>query len=156
MSKLTLRLEAYEKDARQLITVAQGLADERTNTEVEPLHLLYRLVEGTETVQDAMRRAGVDPADVLVEAESEVRKLPRARGSVSYLSPRMLDLLGRAEGEAARDNGAKVSIAHLLVATAQETDGPVRRVLRSVGLSAPILRSAAAGASFAAKSGPAA
>jgi ATP-dependent Clp protease ATP-binding subunit ClpB len=149
MSKLTLRLEAYEKDARQLIAVAQGLADERGNTEVEPLHLLYRLVEGTETVQDAIRRSGVDPSDLLLEAESEVRKLPKAAGGVSYLSPRMLDLLGRAEGEAARANGAKVSVAHLLVATAQETDGPVRRVLRSVGLSAPILRSAASGASFA-------
>ncbi len=151
MSKLTLRLEAYEKDARQLIGAAQGLADERGNTEVEPLHLLYRLVEGTDTVQEAVRRAGVDPTDVLVEAEAEVRKLPKANGSVSYLSPRMLDLLGRAEGEAARDNGAKVSVAHLLVASAQETDGPVRRVLRAVGLSAPILRSAASGASFASK-----
>ncbi len=151
MSKLTLRLEAYEKDARQLIGAAQGLADERGNTEVEPLHLLYRLVEGTETVQEAIQRAGVDAMDVLVEAEAEVRKLPKSRGAVSYLSPRMLDLLGRAEGEAARDNGAKVSVAHLLVAAAQETDGPVRRVLRAVGLSAPILRSAASGAAFASK-----
>ncbi len=151
MSKLTLRLEAYERDARQLIGAAQGLADERANTEVEPLHLLYRLVEGTETVQDALRRAGVDPTDLLVEAEAEVRKLPKNKGAVSYLSPRMLDLLGRAEGEAARDNGAKVSVAHLLVAAAQEIDGPVRRVLRAVGLSAPILRSAASGASFSSK-----
>ncbi|HEY8429815.1 MAG TPA: AAA family ATPase [Sandaracinaceae bacterium] len=155
MSKLTLRLEAYEKDARQLIGAAQALADERGNTEVEPLHLLYRLVEGTDTVQEAIRRAGVDPTDVLVEAEAEVRKLPKTHGAVSYLSPRMLDLLGRAEGEAARDNGAKVSVSHLLVAAAQETDGPVRRVLRAVGLSAPILRSAASGASFASKSGSA-
>ncbi len=153
MSKLTLRLEAYEKDARQLIAAAQALADERGNTEVEPLHLLYRLVEGTESVQDAIRRSGVDPMDLMVEAEAEVRKLPRTRGSVSYLSPRMLDLLGRAEGEAARDNGAKVSVSHLLVATAQETDGPVRRALRAVGLSAPILRSAATGASFSSRDG---
>jgi ATP-dependent Clp protease ATP-binding subunit ClpB len=155
MSKLTLRLEAYEKDARQLIASAQSLADERSNTEVEPLHLLYRLVEGTTSVQDAIRRSGVDPTDVVVEAEAEVRKLPKASGSVSYLSPRMLELLGRAEGEAARDNGAKVSVSHLLVAAAQETDGPVRRVLRAVGLSAPILRSAASGASFTSKPGEA-
>jgi ATP-dependent Clp protease ATP-binding subunit ClpB len=154
-SKLTLRLEAYEKDARQLIAAAQGLADERGNTEVEPLHLLYRLVEGTETVQEAIRRAGVDPTDLLVEAEAEVRKLPKASGAVSYLSPRMLDLLGRAEGEAARDEGAKVSVSHLLVAAAQETSGPVRRVLRAVGLSAPILRAAASsgGASYDSSNG---
>ncbi|MGE0785645.1 MAG: ATP-dependent Clp protease ATP-binding subunit [Sandaracinaceae bacterium] len=151
MGKLTLRLETYEKDARQLIAAAQTLADERGNSEVEPLHLLYRLVEGTETVQDAIKRAGSDPTDLLLEAESEVRKLPRTGGSVSYLSPRMLDLLSRAEGEAARAGGAKVSVAHLLVAAAQETSGPVHRVLRSVGLSAPILRAAASqSASYAA------
>jgi len=152
MSKLTLRLEAYEKDARQLIAAAQALADERGNTEVEPLHLLCRLVEGVESVQDAVRRAGVDPTDVLVEAEAEVRKLPRSGGSVSYLSPRTLDLLTRADGESSRD-GTKVSVSHLLVATAQETTGPVRRVLRAVGLSAPILRAAASsgGASYATK-----
>ena len=71
MRKLTLRLEAYEKDARQLIAAAQALADERTNAEVEPLHLLYRLVEGTPSVQESIQRAGVDPTDVLVEAEDE-------------------------------------------------------------------------------------
>ncbi len=152
MSKLTLRLEAYEQDARQLIAAAQALADERGNTEVEPLHLLCQLVEGVESVQDAIRRAGVDPTDVLVEAEAEVRKLPRSGGSVSYLSPRTLDLLTRADGESSRD-GAKVSVSHLLVATAQETTGPVRRVLRAVGLSAPILRAAASsgGASYGTK-----
>ncbi|MCB9593914.1 MAG: AAA family ATPase [Sandaracinaceae bacterium] len=153
MSKLTLRLEAYEKDARQLIAAAQGLADERGNSEVEPLHLLYRLVEGTESVQEAIRRAGVDPTDLLVEAEAEVRKLPRSGGSVSYLSPRTLDLLTRADGEASRD-GTKVTVAHLLVAAAQETSGPVRNVLRAVGLSAPILRAAAqSGASWTNKDG---
>ncbi len=153
MSKLTLRLEAYERDARQLIAAAQSLADERGNSEVEPLHLLYRLVEGTESVQDAIRRAGVDPTDLLVEAEAEVRKLPRSGGSVSYLSPRTLDLLTRADGEASRD-GTKVTVAHLLVAAAQETSGPVRDVLRAVGLSAPILRAAAqSGASWQSKDG---
>ena len=153
MSKLTLRLEAYERDARQLIAAAQSLADERGNSEVEPLHLLYRLVEGTESVQDAIRRAGVDPTDLLVEAEAEVRKLPRSGGSVSYLSPRTLDLLTRADGEASRD-GTKVTVAHLLVAAAQETSGPVRDVLRAVGLSAPILRAAAeSGASWQGKDG---
>ncbi|MFK7986155.1 MAG: ATP-dependent Clp protease ATP-binding subunit [Sandaracinaceae bacterium] len=146
MSKLTLRLEAYEKDARQLIAAAQTLADERKNSDVEPVHLFYQLVESTQAVKDTITRAGVDATDVLVEAESEVRRLPKATGSVSYLSPRMLDLLGRAEGEANRDGGAKVSVAHLLVAAAQETSGPVHRVLRAVGLSAPILRAAASSA----------
>ncbi len=93
MSTLTLRLEAYAKDARQVIAGAQTLADDRENTEVEPLHVLYRLMERETGPQEAVRRAGVDPADVLVECEAQVRRLARLPDAVAYLSPRLLDLL---------------------------------------------------------------
>jgi ATP-dependent Clp protease ATP-binding subunit ClpB len=146
MSTLTLRLEAYAKDARQVIAGAQNLADERENTEVEPLHVLYRLMEREEGPQDAVRRAGVDPADVLVECEAQVRKLSRLPDAVAYLSPRLLDLLSRAEGEAARNGGHPVSVDSLLLACSQETDGPVKSVLAACGLSAPLLRATLGGA----------
>jgi ATP-dependent Clp protease ATP-binding subunit ClpB len=148
MSTLTLRLEAYDRDARGAIAAAQGLADERRNPEVDPVHLLYRLVERADPVQQAIARAGVDPVDVLVEAEAEIRKLVKLDGAVAYLSPRMLDLLGRAEGEAARDGGKPVDVLHLLIACAQEQRGPTCAVLKACGLSAPVLRATAAGATL--------
>ena len=147
MSTLTLRLEAYAKDARTLIAGAQALADERGNPEVEPLHLFYRLLEKDGTAQDAIRRAGVEPTDVLVESEAQLRKLPKLDGAVAYMSPRLLDLLGRAEGEAARRGGQPIGVGLLLLACAQETAGPVKDVLRATGLSAPILRATLAGES---------
>ena len=147
MSTLTLRLEAYAKDARTLIAGAQTLADERGNPEVEPLHLFYRLLEKDGTAQDAIRRAGVEPTDVLVESEAQLRKLPKLDGAVAYMSPRLLDLLGRAEGEAARQGGQPIGVGLLLLACAQETGGPVKDVLRATGLSAPILRATLAGES---------
>ncbi len=151
MSTLTLRLEAYAKDARTLIAGAQTLADERGNTEVEPLHLFYRLVEKDGAAQEAIRRAGVEPKDVLVESEAQVRRLAKVDGAVAYLSPRLLDLLGRAEGEAARQGGKPVGVGELLLACAQETSGPVKDVLRATGLSAPILRATLAGESVGAR-----
>src|SRR5690348_14571064 len=105
MSALTLRLDAYAKDAQRLITGAQALADERQHLEVEPLHLFYRMVERDATAQGALDRSGVPAADVLVEIEVQLRRIPRLPDAVAYLSPRMLDLLGRAEGEAARAGG---------------------------------------------------
>jgi ATP-dependent Clp protease ATP-binding subunit ClpB len=140
MSTLTLRLEAYDRTAKQHIAAAQSLADERKNPEVEPLHLLYRLVEVDDRIGSAIRTAGVDPEDVLVEAEAQVRKLPRQTDAPAYLSPRMLDLLGRAEGEAARAGGVPVGVEELLIACGQETEGPVKEVLAQCGLSAPIVR----------------
>ncbi|RLB50533.1 MAG: chaperone protein ClpB, partial [Deltaproteobacteria bacterium] len=143
---LTLRLEAYAKGARHVIAGAQALADERENTEVEPLHVLYRLLEREDGVADAVRRAGADPSDVLVECEVEVRKLSKLPDAVAYLSPRLLDLLSRAEGEAARSGGRPVSVQALLLACSQETEGPVKAVLRACGLSAPLLRATIGGA----------
>lgn len=48
---LTLRLEAYDKEAQRHIASAQALADERKSPEVEPVHLFYRLLERSEPVQ---------------------------------------------------------------------------------------------------------
>jgi ATP-dependent Clp protease ATP-binding subunit ClpB len=96
--------------------------------------------------QNAVRRAGVDPADVLVECEAQVRRLSRLPDAIAYLSPRLLDLLSRAEGEAARNGGHPVSVDLLLLACSQETDGPVKVVLGACGLSAPLLRATIGGA----------
>ena len=144
MGSLTLRLDIYTPDARKVVAAAQSLADERKHRTVEPLHLLYIAVEKSETWQSAIRRSGVDPTDVLVEAEVKVRKLEQAAGAVPYMSSRLLDVLGRAEGEAAREKG-KVGVGHLLIAVAQETSGATRDVLRMCGLSAPILRATLSG-----------
>ncbi len=146
MSTLTLRLEAYTKDAKNAISAAQTLADDRNHSEVEPLHLLYELVERESSVEGALERAGIDPTDVLVETEMVLRKIKSVKDGKSYLSPRMLDLLGRAEGEAARQGGVPVSTDHLMLACAQETDGRIKDVFKAVGLSAPILRATFGGA----------
>jgi ATP-dependent Clp protease ATP-binding subunit ClpB len=145
MSTLTLRLEAYDRDARSVIAAAQALADERKNPEVDPLHLLYRLIERSEAIQQSVRRAGVDPTDVLVECEAQLRRLAREGAAVSRLSPRMLDLLARAEGEAAREGGKPIDVGHLLLACSQETNGPAIAALKACGLSAPILRATISG-----------
>ena len=148
MSTLTLRLEAYGKAAKQAISNAQTLADNRDHAEVEPLHLLYELVESHDGAASAFQRAGIEPTDVLVEAELLLRRFRTTKKGKSFLSPRMLDLLGRAEGEAARAGGVPVGVQHLLMACAQETSGGVKDVLRQCGLSAPVLRATIEGASL--------
>jgi ATP-dependent Clp protease ATP-binding subunit ClpB len=145
MSTVTLRLEAYDKEAQRLIAAAQALADERKNPDIEPLHALYRMLERSEPVQVALGRGGVEASDALLEAEVQLRKLPKNAGGVSYFSPKMHDLLARAEGEAARDRGALVTPLHLLMACSQETTGPVQSVFRSVSLTGPIVRALATG-----------
>jgi len=156
MSTLTLRLEAYDKAAKTAIGAAQTLADERKNPEVEPLHLLYVLLDRDQASRAAVEKAGVDPTDVMVEAELMIRKLGSIDDVSTFLSPRLLELLGRAEGEAARKGGVPVTCSDLMLSCAQETGGAVKRVFRATGLSAPILRATLDGIMAKADSAPAA
>ena len=142
MKPLTLRLDAYQKEAKQLVADAQRLADDRGHAEVEPIHLWYLLVDRVESAQRAIEEAGIAPTDVLVESEWALRKLKRrADGRVeAYLSPKLLDVLARAEGEAARGGGTPISVRELLVACAQDASESIADVLKASGLSAPVLR----------------
>ena len=137
---VTLRLESYTPQAREHVTACQALADKRGHAEVDPIHLWYELVNNAKVVQDIIKGSGVDPTDVLVESEWLLRKANKNNKRQAYLSGRLLDLLGRAESDATRAGGEQVSTQHLVVACTNERTGPVRTVLRTSGLSGPILR----------------
>ena len=139
MSTLTLRLSSYAAPARGYVHAAQTLADERGHREVEPLHLLAVLVDRDALTRDAITKANLELTDVLIETEHLLRKRARVN-TPALLSQTMLDLLGRAEGEAARQGGRSVSTRDLLLALATEQFGGARDVMRATGLSAPILR----------------
>jgi hypothetical protein len=51
LKQVTLRLDAYDSDARRIVAGAQQLADDRRNPEVDPLHLWYELVDRDELTQ---------------------------------------------------------------------------------------------------------
>ncbi|MFT5355376.1 MAG: hypothetical protein ACI9KE_002595 [Polyangiales bacterium] len=136
---MVLRLESYAKDAKRAISAAQMLADGRLHPNVEPLHLLFELVENSQSVKEALTGGGVDPMDITVETELLLRKVQPSSQGKAFLSRDMLELLGRAEGESARKGGEPVGVKHLLLACAQD-EGPVKEVFRAVSLSAPVLR----------------
>ncbi|AKT36181.1 ATP-dependent Clp protease ATP-binding subunit [Chondromyces crocatus] len=130
----TIHLERYTQDARQVVAGAQQVADERQHQEVTTLHLLYRLLERDRGVGEVFRRAGADPNETLQLADAALRKLPKSPGAVAYVSPRLLDLLGRAERESTRDKAPSVGVEHLLHALAQEIRGPAGEILSSFGI----------------------
>ncbi len=83
---------------------------------------------------EVFRRAGADPNEVLQLSEAALKRLPRASGGVAYVSPRLMDLLARAEREATRDKSETVGVEHLLHALAQEIKGPAGEILSSFGV----------------------
>jgi ATP-dependent Clp protease ATP-binding subunit ClpB len=133
----TIHLDRYAADAKALVAGAQGLADERKHAQVEPVHLLARAVERDRGVQEVFRRAGADPADVSVEAESALARMNKTTGGLAYLSNAMLALLARAEKEA---GVGTVEVEHLLNALSQEIRGSAAVVMQAFGLGPGSLR----------------
>ncbi|HEY8086473.1 MAG TPA: AAA family ATPase, partial [Polyangiaceae bacterium] len=133
----TIHLDRYAPDAKALVAGAQSLADERNHAQVEPIHLLARANERDRGVQEVFRKAGADPADVSVEAESQLARINKTTGGLAYLSNAMLQLLARAEKEASTGT---VEVEHLLNALSQEIRGPAAVVLQAFGLGPGSLR----------------
>jgi ATP-dependent Clp protease ATP-binding subunit ClpB len=133
----TIHLERYAPDAKALVAGAQGLADERKHAQVEPIHLLMRAIERDRGVEEVFRRAGADPADLSVEAESALGRINKTTAGLAYLSNAMLALLARAEKEA---GSGTVEVEHLLNALSQEIRGPAAVVLQAFGLGPGSLR----------------
>jgi ATP-dependent Clp protease ATP-binding subunit ClpB len=133
----TIHLDRYASDAKALVASAQSLADERKHAQVEPIHLLARAIERDRGAQEVFRRAGADPADASVEAESALGRIHKTTEGLAYLSNAMLQLLGRAEKEA---GAGSVEVEHLLNALSQEIRGPAAIVLQAFGLGPGSLR----------------
>jgi ATP-dependent Clp protease ATP-binding subunit ClpB len=119
-----IRLEKFSPEAKQLVAGAQQLADERRHSEVLPLHLLARALDRSPAVGAVFKSAGAEPSQVGELCERALTKLAKGE-AVAYVSPRLLDLLDRAEREASRDKVSEVGLAQLLHALAQEIRGPV-------------------------------
>src|SRR5262245_4483573 len=130
----TIHLERYTNDAKQVVAGAQQIADERQHTEVTPLHLLMRLLERDRGVCEVFRRAGADPSEISQLVDAALRRQPKASAGIAYVSPRLMDLLGRAEREAGREKSETVGVEHLLHALAQEIKGPAGEILSSFGI----------------------
>ncbi len=126
----TLSLDRYAAEARALVVGAQALADEAGHLEVQPLHLLARGLERDAGFVEVFRSAGVDVLALQSAVEGALRRMPRSR-EPAYLASSMLDLLERAEREAARERARDIQREHLLNALSQEIRGPAGEILEA-------------------------
>ena len=84
----TIHLERYSPDAKALVASAQSLADDRKHAQVEPIHLLARVVERDGGAREVFRRAGAEPADA---AATRTRAATMRRAIVKSGIKRLLE-----------------------------------------------------------------
>jgi len=122
--------------AQQAIMAAQRQAGERSNSQIETEHLLHALLSQEDgVVPQVLAKLGVDAAQLRLELEGELERLPRAHGATQvYLSSSLNKVLEQAEKEAAAFRDEYVSTEHLLLAILEQDAGAAGRILKGHGI----------------------
>ncbi len=133
------------RKSQEALSVAIRQAATDGNPHVEPVHLLFALLQQADgTAQPLLEAAGADLERIVMEATTLQRNLPQARGataSAPETSRQFLAVISTASS-LARDLGDEyVSTEHLLVGLATG-GGPVATLLQRAGASPDALTSA--------------
>ena len=133
-----MRLDKFTVKAQEAIQAAQSLADQHAHQAVEPEHVLAALLQQREgVVAPILGKLGVRADGVQQQIEAELTRMPKVRGGGGqYLADRLRAMFERAQREAERLKDDYVSTEHLLIAIAQDPDGPAGRALAAAGVTA--------------------
>jgi ATP-dependent Clp protease ATP-binding subunit ClpB len=124
-----MNFERYTTKAQEAVVRGQSLAVEYGHSQLDPVHLAVGLVEQKDgVVPDVIAKAGARPAVVLAELMNLLNSRARVSGSNMQpsLSRAVMEVLNRAEKQAASMTDEYTSTEHLLIALTDEpTIGPV-------------------------------
>ncbi len=130
-----MRLDRFTLRAQEAIQSAIELAERNHNQQVEPEHLLSAMLEQPEgIVRPLLGKLAVNTPVVLNDVQAAIARFPRVEGGQQYLSPRLNQLFTAAQKQAESAKDEFVSTEHLLVAIAEEKDGPAGTILRQHGV----------------------
>jgi ATP-dependent Clp protease ATP-binding subunit ClpB len=125
--------------SQEAIRQAQSTAVNYGNQQVDVEHLLLAMLEQEGGLAPSiLLRAGISLEPLHQRLVQEIEKLPKVSGAgvrpdQVYVTPRMSQLLTRAEEQAKRLKDEYVSIEHLLLATAEDS-GAAGKLLKDFGL----------------------
>jgi ATP-dependent Clp protease ATP-binding subunit ClpB len=132
-----MNLNKLTEKAQEAIVGAQRVAEERRNTQIEPIHLLYALItqEGG-IVPSVLQKIGVSPATIRSRVEAGLDQLPRAQTQTQvYISPDFKAVFDQAQVEADRLKDEYVSTEHFLLALIDEGNrSSAGQILRGAGV----------------------
>ncbi len=128
----------FTERAQEALGEAQNLAERENTSQVEELHLLAALLGQKDGVAPAvLGKLGVDARGLRSSVDGALARLPKVYGSntTPYASTGFRAVLQRAQGEADRLKDEYVSIEHLLLALADESNrARAGDLLRAVGV----------------------
>ncbi len=127
---MAFRFDKLTIKAQEAVTAAQGLAADRGNPEIDPLHLLAALLEeGDGVVIPILDQIGTKTAQLRTMVDTELGHFPKASGGVPpHPGSSLGQVLEEAQREADRMKDDYVSTEHLFLALAK-VDSKAKRIL---------------------------
>jgi ATP-dependent Clp protease ATP-binding subunit ClpB len=127
--------EQFTLKANQAIQDSVGLAMELGNQEIVPLHLVQTILTVPENiVPEAIKKIGVDPAQLTMAAGKELAALPKVQGAEPYLGGAVKKVLAQAAIIAGQFRDEYVSTEHLFLAI-MDLNESAAKVLKRFGIS---------------------
>ncbi len=113
------------------IQSAQALADEYGNQAIEPVHLFCALLRAEDgLIPSLLKKMQKDVSAVKADAEKELSKLPKVSGGEKYFSPKLGEVLSKAETEMTGMGDSFLSVEHVLLGLLEKPDEPTKRLLK--------------------------
>lgn len=120
-----MRLDKFTLKAQDALSKAQSIAQNYSNQQIEPIHLLAALVQSNEgIVVQIIQKLGVNLNYIRIKINEELEKLPKVTGASfgnQYLSQSLVKVLDTALSEANTLKDSYISTEHLLIALTIES-----------------------------------
>jgi ATP-dependent Clp protease ATP-binding subunit ClpB len=131
-----VRFDKLTLKGQEALQAAQAHAQEKSNQQVAPEHLLWALIEQKDgVVLPTLQKLGVNLQTVAEQLADAVAKLPKVQGQGElYISPALNRILEDAFKEADQFKDEYVSTEHLLIALSNAKSEAVGRLLQANGV----------------------
>lgn len=134
---MSMNTNRFTQKSYEAIAAAQSTAERAGNSEVQPEHLLYALLDqGDGVVPQVLAKMNIAVGALKQQASAEVGKLPRMSGSNMQvqLGARTRQVILHAHDELGQFGDEYVSTEHLLLALLDHSGGATQRILKQAGL----------------------
>ena len=133
-----MQFDKYTLKSQEAIQAAQQLAQDNSNQEIHPAHLVKAiLVQPNGSVVPVLQKMGIDPSLVLMGANRLIEQIPQVSGSGAgqvYASPDFKRVLDASFAVASQMQDEFVSQEHLFLALIRERKSSVAAMLAQYGV----------------------
>jgi ATP-dependent Clp protease ATP-binding subunit ClpC len=132
-----MRQERFTEQAQEALALSQQLVRDFTHSQWDVEHILLALLRQERgLVGDIIRELGGDVEAVRQQVEAALDRSPKITYEAPqiYATPRVAQLLQKAEAEADRLKDEFIGTEHVLIAIASEDGGQSANILKSFGV----------------------